>query len=75
MKHIRKFNESSSDEQSYKIIEDFIKEKLRNYSNPIDQEDLPNLLFEFGERVWSHLGQEGWGVSNLDGYKDWLRGN
>ena len=72
---IKRFNEESMfDEggQSYKLVEDFIKEHLNNYVNPVDQEDLPNLLIEFGKKVWLHLSAEGWGESSLNGYEEWL---
>lgn len=72
---IKRFNEESMfDEggQNYKIVEDFIKEQLGDSSHPVDQEDLPNLLIEFGKKVWLHLSSEGWGESSLDGYEEWL---
>jgi hypothetical protein len=72
---IKRFNEESmfyEGGQSYKIVEDFIKEQLNNHLNPVDQEDLPNLLIEFGKKVWLHLSAEGWGESSLNGYEEWL---
>jgi hypothetical protein len=72
---IKRFNEESMfDEggQSYKLVEDFIKEHLNNNVDPVDQEDLSNLLIEFGKKVWLHLSAEGWGESSLNGYEEWL---
>lgn len=74
MKHIKKYNENawSSMNEDYKVVNEFLQEKLGNYSNPVDQEDLPDLLVEFGRKVWLHLSGEGWGEESDHGYKEWL---
>jgi RNA recognition motif-containing protein len=77
MKHIKRFNESNDSNrinniQKYKVIEEFLKEKLGNSNDPVNREDLPDLLIKFGEKIWSHLSEEGWGGSDLDGYEDYL---
>jgi hypothetical protein len=70
----KKINDSYKyDKKSYKIVEDFLKEKMGDYVNPLDQEDLTKLLIEFGEKIWIHLSEQGWGVSSLNGYEEWLR--
>ena len=73
---IKKFNEEFNPRfdsgESYKVIDEFLQEQLGDYLNPVDQEDLPDLLIEFGKKVWLHLSAEGWGEPSENGYKEWL---
>lgn len=74
MKHIKKYNERtwSYGSEGYEVIDRFLEKEIGDYSNPIDQEDISDILYKFGKVVWDHLSEEGWGSTDEETYKKWL---